>query len=113
MNKFSDVPINTADISKAIESLYRGCKFAEKEHQLFTPDDLHNATAVFFHIASNLAFDFHNRYDVPFDEMCDKNEAFGAYLREMLIQHTGIDMADFRGNPLSAEIVEEIDDDAN
>ena len=91
------------DFKQQIKELQDWCRVSKDSHQAFDKDDLSNAATIFFHVASNMAFEFHCRNKTQFNAACDANELFGSMIRELLINHTGIDLADTRFNALDAE----------
>ena len=90
-----------------LQVLHDICRSLKDSHISFSQDDLSHAVTIFQYVASSIAFDFYNRHSIPFDVMCDKNELFGAMYREIILSHTGMDMAETRNDPLSEEIIEE------
>ncbi len=93
------------DFKRQIKEMHDWCRFTKDSHQAFDEDDLSNAVTIFFHVASNMAFDFHSRNLTQFGAACDANKVFGAMIREMLIRHTGVDLADTQFNELDAQVL--------
>lgn len=91
--------------SQQIDSLADWCLEQSETHHAYNKHDLSNAVLIFQHVVGALAFDFYIRNGVNFDEACQKNYDFGAKCRQMIIEHTGMDLADTWNDPLDAEVL--------
>lgn len=98
--------MKTEDFKRAIDIL---CDYAldhSEDPESFDIHDLSNATTTFQHVFANLHYEFCKRSDFSQREAEERAGRFGRQMREMIIEATGLDLADTFGSVLDADVIE-------
>jgi len=95
------------DFIKALDILSNWCLDQTEVYHEYDKDVLSNMAIIHQHVVGQLAWDFYTRNGIPFEEMCERNEALGAGYRQLVMGGTGLDLAETWGGPLDAETIAE------